>query len=415
MCQWHFNCVTKKAEFESKAKKIEVYLNLGAKYFNFDDYDNPIKGALDNRIFYKLVPNLKKLVRLYVRKSTVSLSDSIFPFGQEEEKSFYSIGSSRLGWENHGSSTDATLVEFELSQDLVVDSFERRVYTFLDLSGQLGGVFEIMLLVGGFLVNYFPSRLYNYSIFNHLYSTEARKYKKTIKIKVLPRSKYIKDENVKGFTSKGNNEYHSEQLELSEGFNDNNQSNINLIDKIKFAIERRRRNFSTKDLVKACLPFVNNRASRQFSLLNDRFSDECDLPSILCPIRQLKTLMRMILKTTNCCCWASTPAAMSTSGLSPRCCVQLSIRAKLKNHRKSSTEECKHWLANWRQWRNMSWNEMVKISLNIITSLILCIKNGFSSRSSSIEISQTNNMNSLIKARNMPHVGLFEEAKEKET
>ncbi|CAI2361053.1 unnamed protein product [Moneuplotes crassus] len=284
------------ADIKNKAKNIQVFLNLGTKYFDFDDYENPIKGTLDNRIFYELVPSVKKLISIYIRRSIVSLSDSIFPFGQDNEKSFYSMGQSSFDWKYPDNSTDPSLLVIEFQIDPIVDSFERRVYTFLDLSGQLGGFFEILLLIGGILVNYFANKLYEYYMFQNLYSTEASTINKKFDNKVSPKKESESEGSNKDSTFKVNNESRSEHQELSDELKENNQKELSLIEKIKLKIFKKKRNLKPKDLTKSCLPFIKNNSSRQFALLSDRFSDECDLPSILCSIRQLKTLMRMILK-----------------------------------------------------------------------------------------------------------------------
>lgn len=71
---------------------VLVYLISGVKYFDFQDYDTPIKKLVDDRLYYRLMPDMRKHIDLYLRKEEVSLADSIFPFVSEKEGTFYSFG-----------------------------------------------------------------------------------------------------------------------------------------------------------------------------------------------------------------------------------------------------------------------------------------------------------------------------------
>ena len=57
-------------------------------------------------------------------------------------------------------------------QDPAQEEYERRVYSIFDLTGQLGGVYEILLITGGFLTSSFWSKIYLCSVFSCLYYTE---------------------------------------------------------------------------------------------------------------------------------------------------------------------------------------------------------------------------------------------------
>uniref|UniRef100_A0A7S3K5S3 Uncharacterized protein n=1 Tax=Euplotes crassus TaxID=5936 RepID=A0A7S3K5S3_EUPCR len=76
----------------------------------------------------------------------------------------------------------------------------------------------------------------------------------------------------------------------------NKSQDSDLLQKVKHKLSfQRRYNFTAKEYIKSCIPFIANKSKRQFTALSDRFSDECDLPSILRSIRQLKTMMHLVL------------------------------------------------------------------------------------------------------------------------
>lgn len=120
----------------------------GMKYFDFDDYDTPIKGVYEDRIFHRLTPTMQKYLRIFLRKSDVTLTDSILPFAGQSHSEFYSVGNTIQDFGNDPTD-DGIFFQLQLMQDPILDSYERRVYSILDFSGQLGGFFEVLFIGGG--------------------------------------------------------------------------------------------------------------------------------------------------------------------------------------------------------------------------------------------------------------------------
>mmetsp|Transcript_8547 Transcript_8547/g.7571 ORF Transcript_8547/g.7571 Transcript_8547/m.7571 type:complete len:159 (+) Transcript_8547:598-1074(+) len=92
--------------------------------------------------------------------------DNLFQYGQSEQKEFYSIQNYKNDFTMRG---DDVVFSMQILQDSTSDSYERKVYSIMDLSGQLGGFFEIIAIIGGLLVNKFSNRMYYYTVFNKLY------------------------------------------------------------------------------------------------------------------------------------------------------------------------------------------------------------------------------------------------------
>ncbi|CAI2362675.1 unnamed protein product [Moneuplotes crassus] len=263
------------SEIEAKARNIDVTIIVSSKYLDFDDYDTPIKQIIDDKFYFRMSSGMRKYGRLDVKKSTVSLSDSIFPFSPEKQQSFLSIDNYRQDGEMRYDG-DPLLMDFEFRQDPTVDSYERRVYSILDLFGQLGGFFEVLAIFGGALVHYFASQMYSYSLFTHLYclnETDAHITSDESQIAPKP-SKKEKDT----ITTKLN-EKEKTLLQTIE-------SRIN---------SKRRFHFTAKDYFKTLVPCFKTRSRSEFTILSDKLSDECDLTSVVCSIRHLKTLMKLTL------------------------------------------------------------------------------------------------------------------------
>lgn len=60
-------------------------------------------------------------------------------------------------------------VEMKFVKDKESQAFERVVASILDVTGNLGGWFEIMEVAGGMAVGLFSGRLFLFSILSHLY------------------------------------------------------------------------------------------------------------------------------------------------------------------------------------------------------------------------------------------------------
>ena len=51
------------------------------------------------------------------------------------------------------------------------DQYQRVVYSFFDMTGQIGGVYEILALAFGLMINVYNKRMFNYSLIESLYYT----------------------------------------------------------------------------------------------------------------------------------------------------------------------------------------------------------------------------------------------------
>lgn len=206
------------AVIEAKANVMVLSLIVGVKYFDFDDYEDPVKGVMDDRIFYNLDSGLQKSVRLFIRKSEVSLIDSILPLAQEDEAEYYSISDTQIDVDTPTNPLDEFFIKVEFLQDPIHDSYERRVYSFLDFSGQLGGFFEILAIVGGFFVNCFVSKFYNYSLFNKLYCVTAQNSDEDLGSKIAPK-KMVSTKSLFKRVKKKSNDPISEKNPTSSNIN----------------------------------------------------------------------------------------------------------------------------------------------------------------------------------------------------
>ena len=105
--------------------------------------------------------------------NNAELTDDIIQLGQSNKVEFYQILSSRETIEIEGS--DGQFASVYIRYDSFQDEYERRVYSFGDLLGQVGGIYEFMLVSGMILVGIFSERLLVSSILHKIYQVDKRK------------------------------------------------------------------------------------------------------------------------------------------------------------------------------------------------------------------------------------------------
>lgn len=57
-------------------------------------------------------------------------------------------------------------------KDSTSKSFERSVFTFMEVTGNIGGLFEILEISGGLLVGLFSGRIFLFSVLPKLYHVD---------------------------------------------------------------------------------------------------------------------------------------------------------------------------------------------------------------------------------------------------
>ena len=113
-----------------------------------------------------------KFNRLYVRKNTATLTDSVLQLGigDTQQQTFYSVSKVNSDFMNV-IPTDGTLVRWVFMMDSQEDTYERVVYSLLDMSGNIGGLYGVFIAGGGVIIGLFAQRLFEFSMISRLYQT----------------------------------------------------------------------------------------------------------------------------------------------------------------------------------------------------------------------------------------------------
>ena len=64
------------------------------------------------------------------------------------------------------------MLSIRIVQDDDVNIYERKVFSILEVFGQMGGVYEIIRLIFEVFVAFFAKRIMMYTLFSHIYFSE---------------------------------------------------------------------------------------------------------------------------------------------------------------------------------------------------------------------------------------------------
>ena len=99
------------------------------------------------------------------------MNDDLIQYRDQRQGSFYSIGRERI---DIGDFSDDAVLTIHIVQDPIVDHFERSVFTILEMVGQLGGLYEILVVLTSLLIQRIVYKLYSLSILKNLYYIERK-------------------------------------------------------------------------------------------------------------------------------------------------------------------------------------------------------------------------------------------------
>jgi hypothetical protein len=101
------------------------------------------------------------------------MNDALFGYGSDEKTgTFYSVKKDNYDFKYEYSG-------YLMSLTIVIDStenfYQRKVYNFFDLTGQIGGLYEVLTLLGSIFVAFFAEKILMLSLISNLYQVEDKK------------------------------------------------------------------------------------------------------------------------------------------------------------------------------------------------------------------------------------------------
>ena len=160
---------TWKTEAEISTILSYSYINVAliSTYFDFEDYVNPIKTYLNDLELVSFL-NATQFLEISVQQNEALISDSLLFPGSFESRKFYNAKPKQLKQANSLVLNNSLAYVF-VSLNRESEQYERVVYSFFDMFGYLGGLFDFAYYVGYLLVGYFNEKQLNHTILSKLY------------------------------------------------------------------------------------------------------------------------------------------------------------------------------------------------------------------------------------------------------
>ena len=115
---------------------------------------------------------------MYVQRQQASYQDSLIQFGQEREETFFQVLNIRPYDDNYpqnATSSTSNVIAVYFRFDNRYDIYSLKTYSFLDLLGDLGGLFGSLSAIGLAVVGFFSDRMFVSDIMKKIYQIRKPK------------------------------------------------------------------------------------------------------------------------------------------------------------------------------------------------------------------------------------------------
>ena len=190
------------SEINEKMNKHWVQIFVLSTYFDYDDFDNPLKTFVDDQDAYGMNNQLSSYLEIKVQQNKAYLSDNLFYNFNPEEKTYYNVKNRNYRMVD-SSLVSNSLMNIVVGLDKESEEYERVVYTFIEMFGFLGGLFDFLFFGGFIFIQFFTENSYLNSVFSKLYQVKVDNY---TPIKFTKSSKWDQDKILQTSRSYLNNE-----------------------------------------------------------------------------------------------------------------------------------------------------------------------------------------------------------------
>ena len=147
-----------------------IDISLVNSYFDFDDYETPIKRYLSstNNLFLTN-DNNTQWFDSFLKQNEALTSDGRFYGEPFKSKKFYAITNTVYKIIPPTNLTEGVLAYITFGMARESEKYERNAYTFVSMVGFLGGLSDSLFFLGFVLVSLTQSKLFNFRLIDKLY------------------------------------------------------------------------------------------------------------------------------------------------------------------------------------------------------------------------------------------------------
>ena len=171
---------------------MTLFVGITNYFFDVEDYQDPIKIDILDELDFRIDPNFNKYMSIGISQDHAIDDIGRFPFYPQKEYKYFTVKSSSFDFRTINE-TDNIFGTVQLHMDGKYTKIERRNYKIEELIGDLGGIIEILVLIGTFIVGKFSDKLYTSDMITDLYFIKPQfsNHKREDAFKrVMPKSKH---------------------------------------------------------------------------------------------------------------------------------------------------------------------------------------------------------------------------------
>ncbi|CDW83128.1 UNKNOWN [Stylonychia lemnae] len=144
-------------------------------YFDLTNFESggQIRPFIDDQLFFEVESSRVKKTNFYIQSQEAELEDDLIQFGQSESISFHQVSNQRF-YDNQYRPDEGYIVSVYLRFDNRYDVYSRKIYSILELLGDIGGLYGALVGIGFVFVGFISSRMFLSDIMKKIY--QVRKY-----------------------------------------------------------------------------------------------------------------------------------------------------------------------------------------------------------------------------------------------
>ncbi|CAI2363052.1 unnamed protein product [Moneuplotes crassus] len=159
-----------KSDINDKINSQRFFVATSNYYFDVDNYDSPVNVTFEDEFNYALIEGMTVEKTLRVRINKAYDYTSVWYPSEPKEYTYYSIESVKDSLQAENGSGDLARINIILDKNYKI--VERKVYTFYDMLGQVGGVMGIIYSLGSVCVSLFSGKIYIMTLLSYFYKVE---------------------------------------------------------------------------------------------------------------------------------------------------------------------------------------------------------------------------------------------------
>jgi hypothetical protein len=128
------------------------------QYFDLKNFHEPIGSYITEKYAYNVLDGFSRKLEIYIKQNELELMDSVLQFQDYDKRIFYSIGDEKI--DIYASETTYLLARIMPDPETV--TYNRTVYSFLDMVAQLGGVFNVLRSISFLILGFYAERMMYY-------------------------------------------------------------------------------------------------------------------------------------------------------------------------------------------------------------------------------------------------------------